>query len=49
MDELNKEWQVEKAQIKEAKDLKAKLEKAKFDLSAYFTNWQLRKSFGVAV
>ncbi len=35
-DELSKKWEVEKAEIKDAKDLKGKIEKAKFDLQTYF-------------
>ena len=37
-DELSKKWEVEKAEIKDAKDLKGKIEKAKFDLQAYFAH-----------
>jgi ATP-dependent Clp protease ATP-binding subunit ClpB len=44
MDALNKEWQAEKAQIAEAQDLKNKLEKAKFDLSAYFNQGNFEKA-----
>ena len=37
-DELSKKWEVEKAEIKDAKDLKGKIEKAKFDLQTYFAH-----------
>ena len=43
-DELNKEWQVEKGQIKEAKDLKGQIEKAKADLDNYFTSGNYEKA-----
>jgi ATP-dependent Clp protease ATP-binding subunit ClpB len=43
-DELNKEWQVEKAQIKEAKDLKGQIEKSKSDLDNYFTSGNYEKA-----
>ena len=38
IDELSKKWEVEKAEIKDAKDLKGKIEKAKFDLQTYFAH-----------
>ncbi len=41
---LNKEWEAEKADIKEAKDLKNKLEKARFDLNTYFGNGEYEKA-----
>lgn len=41
---LNKEWETEKADIKEAKDLKNKLEKARFDLNTYFGNGEYEKA-----
>ena len=37
-DELSKKWEVEKAEIKDAKDLKGKIEKSKFDLQTYFAH-----------
>ena len=37
-DELSKKWEIEKAEIKDAKDLKGKIEKAKFDLQTYFAH-----------
>ena len=37
-DELSKKWEVEKAEIKDAKELKGKIEKAKFDLQTYFAH-----------
>jgi ATP-dependent Clp protease ATP-binding subunit ClpB len=43
-DQLNQEWQVEKAQIKEAKDLKGAIEKAKSDLDTYFLNGNYEKA-----
>jgi ATP-dependent Clp protease ATP-binding subunit ClpB len=43
-EELNKEWQVEKAQIKEAKDLKGAIEKAKSDLDNYFASGNYEKA-----
>mgnify|MGYP002515412993 CR=1 FL=1 len=43
-DVLTKEWEVEKSNIKEAKDLKGKLEKAKFDLNTYFGNGEYEKA-----
>ncbi|MFA6620459.1 MAG: AAA family ATPase, partial [Bacilli bacterium] len=43
-DQLNQEWQVEKAQIKEAKDLKGAIEKAKSDLDTYFINGNYEKA-----
>jgi hypothetical protein len=43
MDQLNKEWQVEKAQINEAKDLKGQIEKAKFDLEQLFRQLAITK------
>lgn len=44
LDRLNKEWQIEKGKINEAKELKKELEKAKFDLSTYFTNGDYQKA-----
>jgi ATP-dependent Clp protease ATP-binding subunit ClpB len=46
---LTQEWEVEKGQIKEAKDLKQAIEKAKLDLDNYFTAWQLRESLRAPV
>jgi ATP-dependent Clp protease ATP-binding subunit ClpB len=43
-DELNQEWQVEKAQIKEAKDLKGQIEKSKADLDNFFTSGNYEKA-----
>lgn len=43
-DVLTKEWDKEKAQIKEAKDLKGQLEKARFDLNTYFGNGEYEKA-----
>src|SRR5574344_3073152 len=43
-DELNKEWQVEKTQIKEAKDLKGQIEKSKAALDNYFTSGNYEKA-----
>ena len=43
-DQLNQEWQVEKAQIKEAKDLKGAIEKAKSDLDTYLLNGNYEKA-----
>lgn len=44
MDQLNQEWQVEKSQIGEAKQLKGEIEKAKFDLDGYFQNGNYEKA-----
>jgi ATP-dependent Clp protease ATP-binding subunit ClpB len=44
MAQLTKEWKSEKAQIADAKDLKAKLEKARFDLSTYFSHGEYEKA-----
>src|SRR5574344_1908201 len=44
MDKLNQEWQVEKGQIKEAKDLKGQIEKAKFNLDNYFASGDYEKA-----
>jgi ATP-dependent Clp protease ATP-binding subunit ClpB len=44
MDRLNKEWEIEKGQITEVKELKAKLEKAKFDLSVDFSHGEYEKA-----
>jgi ATP-dependent Clp protease ATP-binding subunit ClpB len=44
MDQLNKEWQIEKGQIKEAKDLKGEIEKAKFSLDNYFASGDYEKA-----
>jgi ATP-dependent Clp protease ATP-binding subunit ClpB len=44
MDQLNQEWQVEKTQIKEAKDLKGQIEKAKFNLDNYFASGDYEKA-----
>lgn len=44
MDQLNQEWQVEKSQIGEAKQLKGEIEKAKFDLDSYFQNGNYEKA-----
>lgn len=41
---LTKEWEAEKADIKEAKELKSKLEKARFDLNTYFGNGEYEKA-----
>jgi ATPases with chaperone activity, ATP-binding subunit len=44
MDELNKRWNVEKQEINEAKTLKGKLEKAKFDLGVAFSRGEYEKA-----
>jgi ATP-dependent Clp protease ATP-binding subunit ClpB len=44
MDKLNQEWQVEKGQIKEAKDLKGEIEKAKNNLDQYFASGDYEKA-----
>jgi ATP-dependent Clp protease ATP-binding subunit ClpB len=44
MERLNKEWAAEKEEISEAKELKAKLEKAKFDLTVYFSHGEYEKA-----
>lgn len=36
--ELSKKWEVEKAEINDVKDIKGKIEKAKFDLQTYFAH-----------
>jgi ATP-dependent Clp protease ATP-binding subunit ClpB len=41
---LTQEWEVEKGQIKEAKDLKQAIEKAKLDLDNYFTAGNYEKA-----
>jgi ATP-dependent Clp protease ATP-binding subunit ClpB len=43
-EKLNQEWQVEKAEIKEAKDLKGQIEKAKSDLDNYFASGNYEKA-----
>lgn len=43
-DALDKEWGIEKSSIKEAKELKGKLEKARFDLNTYFGNGDYEKA-----
>ena len=42
--ELKKRWEEEKTEISEAKELKAKLEKAKFDLSVRFSEGNYQKA-----
>jgi ATP-dependent Clp protease ATP-binding subunit ClpB len=44
MDQLNKEWEVEKSQISEVKNLKGKLEKAKFDLGVAFSHGEYERA-----
>lgn len=44
MERLSKEWAAEKEEIAEAKELKAKLEKAKFDLTVYFSHGEYEKA-----
>ena len=44
MDELNQKWNVEKQEINEAKTLKGKLEKAKFDLGVSFSRGEYEKA-----
>ncbi|MCI2111116.1 MAG: AAA family ATPase [Bacilli bacterium] len=44
MNELSKEWDVEKGQIAESKDLKGKLEKAKFDLGVAFSHGEYEQA-----
>lgn len=41
---LSKEWQVEKAEVNEAKSLKSELEKDKFDLGVYFSKGDYQKA-----
>ena len=43
-EKLNQEWSVEKAEIKEAKDLKGQIEKAKSDLDNYFASGNYEKA-----
>ncbi len=43
-EELTKEWKAEKEDIKEAKEIKSKLEKAQFDLNTYFGNGDYEKA-----
>lgn len=43
-DKFESEWNVEKGQIAEEKDLKVKLEKAKFDLNQYFSKGDYEKA-----
>ena len=43
-DQLSKEWQIEKSQIAEAKDIKSQLEKDKFDLGVYFSHGDYEKA-----
>lgn len=43
-DTLTSEWEIEKNNIKEAKELKGKLEKARFDLTTYFGNGEYEKA-----
>ncbi len=43
-DELSKKWEVEKGEIAEAKSLKGKIEKAKFDLQTFFANGDYEKA-----
>lgn len=44
LDVLTKKWEDEKKDIQEAKDLKTKLEKAKFNLEQYFSNGDYAKA-----
>jgi ATP-dependent Clp protease ATP-binding subunit ClpB len=44
MDSLNTEWEKEKAEINEAKDLKGQIEKSKFDLQQYFAHGDYEKA-----
>jgi ATP-dependent Clp protease ATP-binding subunit ClpB len=44
MTSLNAEWQIEKGSINEAKEIKGKLEKAKFDLGVYFSHGEYEKA-----
>jgi ATP-dependent Clp protease ATP-binding subunit ClpB len=44
MGQLTKEWEVEKNEISEVKDLKGKLEKAKFDLGVAFSHGEYEKA-----
>lgn len=43
-DKLTKKWQVEKAEVEEAKKLKSDLEKDKFDLGVYFSKGDYQKA-----
>jgi len=43
-EKLNQEWSVEKAEIKEAKDLKGQIEKEKSDLDNYFASGNYEKA-----
>jgi ATP-dependent Clp protease ATP-binding subunit ClpB len=43
-DELTAEWNKEKDSVKEAKELKGELEKARFDLQTYFQNGDYEKA-----
>jgi ATP-dependent Clp protease ATP-binding subunit ClpB len=43
-DQLSKEWQIEKNQIAEAKEIKSQLEKDKFDLGVYFSHGDYEKA-----
>ncbi len=43
-DSLNKKWQIEKTAINDAKEIKTKLEKAKFDLGVAFSHGEYQKA-----